>query len=163
MGITPYGGQVLGYGDGGLMPHSPGQMQKANVSKPQPGNAQNADKRNQASLQKLKDDNYRHIMAHEMAHASAAGSLGGGINIVYDGNGVPVAGFVPITIPGINPNNPEQSLAQARQVYSAAVAPGGDMSAADSGVASRAMSVMGRAQVLMSQKQQRQRLENSVV
>ncbi|MEB3287538.1 MAG: hypothetical protein VKJ04_08555 [Vampirovibrionales bacterium] len=91
-------------------------------------------------------------MAHEQAHASAAGSLGGGIHLEYDANGIPIGGSVQIAMPALDFNNPERTYSLARQVQSAAQAPGGDMSAADSKVAQSAGELMGRAQVLMGQK-----------
>jgi hypothetical protein len=105
------------------------------------------------ALQRMKSENYAHILGHEQAHASAAGSLGGGITIEYDGNGVAVAGHVPISIPGLNAQNPEGNLKDYATVRSAALAPG-DPSGADMGIAARASALMGQAQVLMSNKQQ---------
>lgn len=98
---------------------------------------------------------YSAIMSHEQAHASAAGSLGGGIHIEYDGNGVAVAGHVPISIPGLDRQNPELSYKNYSTVYSSALAPG-DPSGQDVSVASTAQALMGRAQVLMGQKKQAQ-------
>lgn len=98
---------------------------------------------------------YSEIMAHEQAHASAAGSLGGRIHIQFDGNGVAVAGHVPISIPGMDRQNPEVSYKNYNTVRSAALAPG-DPSGQDMSVASKAQALMGQAQVLMSQKKQAQ-------
>lgn len=103
------------------------------------------------ALAKVKRDNYAHILGHEQAHASAAGSLGGGIHIEYDGNGVAVAGHVPISIPGLSFQDPEGNLRDYGRVRAAALAPG-DPSGADLSIASRASALMGQAQVLMAQK-----------
>lgn len=108
-----------------------------------------------AEFQRFKARQYSEIMAHEQAHASAAGSLGGGIHIQYDGNGVAVAGHVPISIPGLDRENPEVSYKNYSVVRSAALAPG-DPSGQDMAVASTAQSLMGQAQVLMSRKKQAQ-------
>lgn len=109
----------------------------------------------EAEFQRFKARQYSEIMSHEQAHASAAGSLGGGIHIQYDGNGVAVAGHVPISIPGLDRQNPETSYKNYSVVRSAALAPG-DPSGQDMAVASTAQSLMGQAQVLMSRKKQAQ-------
>jgi hypothetical protein len=108
-------------------------------------------------LQKIKAESYAHILGHEQAHQSAAGGLGGGINIQYDGNGVAVAGHVPISIPGLDSLNPENSMRAYNTIRGAALAPS-DPSGADMSIASYAQSLMGQAQVLMGQKKQAQSL-----
>lgn len=109
----------------------------------------------ETEFQKFKARQYADIMSHEQAHASAAGSLGGGIHIQFDGNGVAVGGHVPIAIPGLDRQNPEVSYKNYSTVRNAALAPG-DPSGQDCAVASQAQALMGRAQVLMAQKQQAQ-------
>lgn len=93
------------------------------------------------------------IRGHEQAHQSAAGSLGGGIHMQYDQNGVAFAGHVPITLPGLNKNNPEVSMKVYQTVRFAALAPE-KPSGQDVSVASKAQSLMGQAQVLINQKKQ---------
>lgn len=113
-------------------------------------------------LEALKSEMFSKIMAHEQAHASAAGSYGGPIHIDYDSNGIAVGGHVPIMIPGLSKLNPEESLKAFEQILAAALAPG-DPSGQDMAVASRAQDLMGRAQVMMDAKQQREvKLASSV-
>ena len=109
-----------------------------------------------AELERIKSESYSKILAHEQAHSSAAGSFGGGIHIEYDGNGIAVGGHVPIAIPGLDPANPEQSLANYMQIRGAALAPGADASGQDHSVASMASSLMGQAQVAMQNKDRQQ-------
>jgi hypothetical protein len=108
-------------------------------------------------LQKVKAESYAHILGHEQAHQSAAGGFGGGIHIEYDANGVAVAGHVPISIPGLDPQNPETSVRAYNTIRGAALAPS-DPSGQDMSVAAHAQSLIGQAQVLMAQKKQAQSL-----
>lgn len=114
-----------------------------------------AGKNPSVEFEKFKAKQYADILGHEQAHQSAAGSLGGGINIQYDGNGVAVAGHVPISIPGMDNQDPQVSYNNYSTVRNAALAPG-DPSGQDRSVASTALGLMGQAQVLMSQKRQAQ-------
>jgi hypothetical protein len=109
----------------------------------------------QAKLEELKTKMYDKIMAHEQAHASAAGAFGGPIHIDYDSNGIAIGGHVPIMVPGLNRMNPEESLRAFETIYNAAMAPG-DPSGQDMAVAARAQDLMGRAKVMMDAKQQRE-------
>ncbi len=106
-----------------------------------------------AELDRIKAESFAKIMAHEQAHASAAGAFGGGIHIEYDANGIAVGGHVPIMIPELDPANPAQSLRNYMQVRAAALAPGADASGQDLSVAAQAASLMGQAQVAMQNKQ----------
>lgn len=108
-------------------------------------------------LRQIRAENESHIMQHEQAHKSAAGALGGSIVIERDGNGVAIAGHVPISMPPLDSANPEASRQAYNTAYNAALAPS-DPSGQDLSVASMAQSLMGQAQVLMSQKRQGQRL-----
>ncbi|WP_373533282.1 putative metalloprotease CJM1_0395 family protein [Vampirovibrio sp.] len=108
-----------------------------------------------AEFERFKSRQYADILSHEQAHQSAAGSLGGGVHIQFDGNGVAVSGHVPIAIPGLDPQNPENSYNNYSTVRRAALAPG-DPSGQDCAVASQAQALMGQAQVLMAQKKQAQ-------
>lgn len=112
----------------------------------------------QAAFDQFKAQRYAEILSHEQAHQSAAGSLGGGIHIDFDSNGVAVGGHVPIKIPPLDPNNPEASYQGYCQVRSAALAPG-DPSGQDCAVASKAQALMGQAQVLMARKKQKAQKE----
>jgi hypothetical protein len=105
----------------------------------------------QDKLEDLKAKMFDKIMAHEQAHASAAGAFGGAIHIDYDSNGIAVGGHVPIMVPGLNKMNPEESLRAFEQIYNAAMAPG-DPSSQDMSVAAMAQDLMGRAKVMMDQK-----------
>ena len=95
------------------------------------------------------------VMAHESAHAAAAGSFGGAIHIDYDGNGVATGGHVPIQMPSLDSSDPSKTVGHAQTVINAATAPGADMSGQDAAVAAQAQSILGQAQVLMAQKGQR--------
>lgn len=108
-------------------------------------------------LEEIKAESFNKIMAHEQAHASAAGSFGGPIHIEYDANGIAVGGHVPIMIPGLNRLNPEESLQAFEQILAAALAPS-DPSSQDMAVATKAQDLMGRAKLMMDQKQQRDTL-----
>lgn len=166
-GAMPYGNPVIG---GANRPGSqpPGLLAadqaKVNQLQAQYGNmcgcancmaggGVNAD----TMLQKIKAESYAHILGHEQAHQSAAGGFGGGINIQYDANGVAIAGHVPISIPGMDSLNPENSLKAYNTIRGAALAPS-DPSGQDMAVAAHAQSLMGQAQVLMGQKKQAQSL-----
>lgn len=103
-------------------------------------------------LDQIRRQQYAKIMAHEQAHQSAGGHLAGGIVIEYDIQGIAIAGHVPIRLPGLDPNNPEQAASDAQLVIAAASAPGGDMSSQDSAVAAQGQAILGQAQVLIQQK-----------
>ncbi len=98
--------------------------------------------------QKLIKKNYDEIYEHEAAHKAAAGSLGGSIHIVNNSAGIPVSGFVPITIPAI-PEKPTQNglkktIDHAKTVIKAAMAPK-DPSAADYQVKAKAERTLSKA------------------
>ncbi len=97
-------------------------------------------------LEQLKKENYSRIYAHEAAHKAAAGSLGGPIVIEYNPQGIPVSGHVSIKIPVLNKSNPDETIAQAKQVRKAALAPGSDLSDADLNVARQAQNILFEAQ-----------------
>lgn len=106
------------------------------------------------ALQAIRAKRYAEIMSHEQAHAAAAGGYGGGIVIEYDANHIAKGGHVPIHIPGLNPQSPESSLKAYQTIRGAALAPHSP-SGQDMAVASMAQALMGKAQVLIAQKQQR--------
>lgn len=96
---------------------------------------------------------YDEVYAHELAHKSAAGSLGGSIVIERDANGMVTGGHVPISIPGLNKAKPQETLKQAQQVIDSAMAPS-DPSDQDYKVAAQARSVIAMAQQeITSQKE----------
>lgn len=106
------------------------------------------------ALEGLRKESYAHILGHEQAHAMAAGSLGGGIVIEFNGDGIAVAGHVPVHF-GFNPADPESSLKNAQTVKAAAMAPG-DPSAGDFAVAAKAEAYMGMAQMLIQERARKQ-------
>lgn len=108
-------------------------------------------------LNKIKQESLSHIMAHEQAHQSTAGSFGGAIHIDFDQNGVAIGGHVPINMPGLDRANPEDSVKAYQTIRAAALAPE-DPSGQDFAVAAKAQAMMGRAQVMMGQKKQAQSL-----
>ncbi len=81
----------------------------------------------------------REVIAHEAAHKAAAGRFGGAVSYTYttgpDGKKYITGGEVPINTPATN--DPEEALRNARQVMSAAMAPG-DPSGQDISVAASA-------------------------
>lgn len=93
-----------------------------------------------------------HIMNHEKAHQSAAGSLGGGIVIEKNSDGVAFAGHVSIQIPEVNASNTDATKSQNEQVKRAALAPS-DPSGQDYFVAAQAQANINKALFLMQQKQ----------
>lgn len=99
-------------------------------------------------MEKLKKENYSRIYAHEAAHKSAAGSLGGPIVIEYNPQGIPVGGHMSITIPALKKDDPDTTIAQAKQVKRAAMAPGSDLSDADYNVARQADILLIKAESL---------------
>jgi hypothetical protein len=100
-----------------------------------------------------KQKNNDHIMAHEQAHKSAAGALGGSIVIEKNSDGVAFAGHVPIQIPEVTAGgNVEESKKQNEQVKTSALAPS-DPSGQDYMVAAQAQANINKALMLMQQKQ----------
>ncbi len=99
-------------------------------------------------IDRLKKENYSRIYSHEAAHKAAAGSLGGPIVIEYNPQGIPVSGHVSIKIPALNKANPSETIALAKQVKRAALAPGSDLSDADLNVARTADNLLSEAQSL---------------
>lgn len=101
----------------------------------------------QAEVRKLEARN-RQVVAHEQAHEAAGGGLAGAISYAYqrgpNGKRYAVGGDVPIRI-NQDPNHPRATIAQMRQVISAALAPA-DPSSQDRSVASRATQILLRAQ-----------------
>jgi len=96
------------------------------------------------SKQELITRNYNHIYAHEMAHKMAGGSFAGAISIEKNADGIPVSGHVPIKMPTLNKNNPQQTIDHANTVIRAALAPG-DPSAQDYKVAQQAEQIKMQA------------------
>ncbi len=95
--------------------------------------------------------NYAEIYAHEAAHKSAAGSLGGPIVIEENGEGIPVGGHVSIKMPSLNKNNPKETIDHANTVIKAALAPS-DPSGQDYKVAAQAKSIKAQAEILQNKK-----------
>jgi hypothetical protein len=106
------------------------------------------------ALEGLRKESYAHILSHEQSHAMAAGSLASGIVIEFNGDGIAVAGHVPVHF-GFNPTDPESSLKNAQTVKAAAMAPG-DPSAGDFAVAAKAEAYMGMAQMLIQERARKQ-------
>ncbi len=94
---------------------------------------------------------YDEIYAHEQAHKSAAGSLGGPIVIDKDSNGIPVGGHVNIKMPVLDKKDPNKTIQQAETVIKSAMAPS-DPSNQDFKVASDAKSIKSEANNLKNKK-----------
>jgi hypothetical protein len=86
------------------------------------------------------------VRAHEMAHAAAAGSFGGGASFTYvtgpDGHQYAVGGEVPVRIVG--GRTPEEAIRNAAQVRAAALAPA-EPSGQDRAVAAEAAAIEAAA------------------
>lgn len=104
------------------------------------------------SKQELINRNYNHIYAHEMAHKNAGGSFAGAISIERNADGIPVSGHVPIKMPVLNKENPQQTIDHANTVIRAALAPG-DPSAQDYRVAAQAQQIKMQAVAFKSKHQ----------
>ena len=107
--------------------------------------------------QALIEKNYNHIYNHEMAHKTAGGQYAGAISIERNSDGIPVSGHVPIQMPVLNRNNPQQTIDHANTVIRAALAPN-DPSAQDYKVANQASAIKMQAQAI-KQKHQGQKLD----
>lgn len=103
-------------------------------------------------FESYKEKNNTHILNHEKAHQSAAGSLGGAIVIEKNSDGVAFAGHVPIQIPEVNNSNADMAKTQNEQVKIAALAPS-DPSGQDYLVAAQAQANINKALLLIKQKQ----------
>ncbi len=90
------------------------------------------------------------IYTHERAHKTAGGLLAGPIVIEWQ-NGIPVGGHVSISMPRLNPKNPQKTIDNAEIVINSALAPS-DPSAQDYKVANQAKSVKAQAQRLQNNK-----------
>ena len=108
------------------------------------------------ALEQVREKSYQSVMAHENAHAQAAGDLvSGPIQLVKNAQGITVGGSVGIRV-GFNAQNPTKSLGDAQRAEKAATAPNSP-SAQDMKVAAmargiqaqslQAMAVQGMAQV----------------
>ncbi|MCD7878554.1 MAG: hypothetical protein LUG16_01315 [Candidatus Gastranaerophilales bacterium] len=95
--------------------------------------------------QNIVNQRYNEIYAHEQAHKSAAGSLGGAIVIEKDSDGIPVGGHVDIKMPVLNKENPDETIEHADTVIKSAMAPD-DPSTQDYKVASEARDIRSQAQ-----------------
>ncbi len=92
----------------------------------------------------LIDKNYNEIYAHEMAHKRAAGSFAGDIVIERNSEGIPVGGHVPIKMPTLNKENPQETIDHANVVINSAMAPD-DPSEQDFKVANQARAIKQQA------------------
>ena len=98
----------------------------------------------QQQKQGLINERYRDIYAHEQAHKTAAGSLGGPIVIERDSDGIPVGGHVDIKMPALDKENPDKTIKHADTVIKSAMAPA-DPSGQDYKVASEAKHIKAEA------------------
>lgn len=93
----------------------------------------------------------REVIAHENAHKAAAGRFGGPVHYSYttgpDGKRYISGGEVPIHTPATN--DPEEALRNARQVMSAALAPG-DPSSSDIAAAAGASAIAASARARLA-------------
>lgn len=96
------------------------------------------------------DQRYKEIYAHEKAHKNAAGSLGGSIVIEKNGQGIPTGGHVDIKMPVLDKEDPDKTIKQADTVIKAAMAPN-DPSGQDYKVASEAKTIKNKAKNFQNQ------------
>ena len=98
----------------------------------------------QQQRQGLINERYKDIYAHEQAHKTAAGSLGGPIVIERDSYGIPVGGHVDIKMPVLDKENPDKTIKHADTVIKSAMAPS-DPSGQDYKVAAEAKHIKAEA------------------
>ena len=89
--------------------------------------------------------NYAEIYTHELAHKRAGGSLAGNIVIEKNREGIPIGGHVPIKVPVLNKNNPNETIEQANIVIKSAMAPN-NPSSQDYHVANQAKNIKSQAE-----------------
>ena len=94
--------------------------------------------------------NLSEIYTHERAHKAAGGLLTGPIVIEWK-DGIPIGGHVSISMPRLNPKNPQKTIDNANIVIDSALAPA-DPSSQDYKVASQAKSVKAQAERLQNNK-----------
>ncbi len=87
--------------------------------------------------------NLSEIYTHERAHKAKGGSLTGPVVIDWE-NGIPVGGHVSISLPKLNPKNPQKTIDNAQTVINSAMAPA-DPSAQDYKVANQAKALKRQA------------------
>jgi len=116
-------------------------------------NGPNRQENQNKEFEKEKEKRYNDIYKHESAHYSAGGELvNGGIVIEKDANGVPIGGHVNISVPGVNPKNPKETIRKADIAYRSATAPSDSLSSADLSVAAHSLSVKSQAEALLSKQ-----------
>lgn len=94
---------------------------------------------------------YDEIYAHELAHKNAGGAYAGAIVIEKNADGIPVGGHVAISMPSLNPNNPDETINHAKTVIKAALAPA-NPSSQDYNVASKARAIKAQAENIKTNK-----------
>lgn len=99
----------------------------------------------QDTFEKQNTKAYSDVYAHESAHKSAAGALGGPIVVEKDASGAVTGGHVDIKMPTFDPKDPDKTVSQANQVIKAAMAPA-DPSGQDYKVAAQAQGILNQAQ-----------------
>ncbi|MFM7469309.1 MAG: hypothetical protein ACKO37_07415 [Vampirovibrionales bacterium] len=111
----------------------------------------------------VREKSHKAVYAHELAHKQAAGRFGGAISLTQNGDGITVAGSVPVHMPTLNVANPQETLAHAKTVMAAALAPDSlptaneaPLSDADHKVHAQAQAVYFQAQQLLQQKKAQQ-------
>lgn len=101
------------------------------------------------ALQQVREKSYQSVMAHELDHANAAGDLvAGPIQLTRNGQGIVVAGSVPIRL-GFNAKDPVKSLSDAQRAEKAALAPHAP-STQDAKVAARAREIQAQSLQVMA-------------
>jgi len=103
---------------------------------------------NKEQFEVVKKERYDQIMAHEQEHSAV---IGGTPVITTDSNGVAIAGYVQIDVPSVNESDLEGTIQKAQKVIDAALAPS-DPSSQDQNVASKAKSVLEKAQDLLEER-----------
>jgi SprA-related family len=132
-------------GDGRGTPDEP---QGGATTASQPGTPRQLDRSQQQQVEELKARD-AHVRAHEAAHQAAGGDLTGPASFTYqtgpDGRSYAVGGEVPVA--ARTGRTPDETIAIARRVRAAALAPG-DPSAADLAAAATAtqLELQGEAQ-----------------
>jgi hypothetical protein len=101
------------------------------------------------ALEQVREKSYQSVMAHELDHANAAGDLvAGPIQLTRNGQGIVVAGSVPIRF-GFNAKDPVKSLSDAQRAEKAALAPHAP-STQDAKVAAQARAIQAQSLQVMA-------------
>jgi hypothetical protein len=146
-------GLYTSLGATGMKPPAPGQAAKVKLRF---GKWEAEGETKEIALNKIRQKSFEDVEAHEKAHLAAAQHLAvGGPEYTKNDDGITVAGKVNIRM-GFDPNNLQQTMADAQLAKKAALAPahiGDTPSAQDFKVAQQAEANYAKAMLLLQAKQ----------